>query len=105
MRWNGSSNRIADLHRGPCWKPCYAGPDVDTAPIHRSYFVRSKSGRRTDLNDQTFLKETYHPDLTGKVSLWGDYTWKVRPVMGTNLWAGETYRFLENTIVSSQSTR
>ena len=67
-------------------KPCYAGPAVDTAPIHRSYFFRSKSGKRTDLRDQTFLKETYHPDWTGKVSLYGTWYWKIRPVMGTNLW-------------------
>src|SRR2546421_7798698 len=71
-------------------KPCYAGPEVNTAPIHRSYFIRSKSGRRTDLKGLAFLKETHDPDWTGKVSLWSGYGWKVRPVMGTNLWVALT---------------
>ena len=71
-------------------KPCYAGPEVDTAPIHRSYFIRSKFGRRTDLKGLAFLKKTHDPDWTGKVSLWSGYGWKVRPVMGTNLWVALT---------------
>jgi len=71
-------------------KPCYAGPEVNTAPIHRSYFVRSKAGHRTDLKNLTFLKESHHPDWTGKVSLYSGWRWKIRPVIGTNLWVALT---------------
>src|ERR1051325_3468668 len=67
-------------------KPCYAGPEVQKAAIHRSFFVRSKEGKRTDLEHFDFLKETFHPDWTGRVDLWYGGYWKIRPVMGTNLW-------------------
>jgi hypothetical protein len=67
-------------------KPCYAGPPTQKAAIHRSFFVRDQKGKRTDLKHFEFLKEKDHPDWTGRRNLWFSYPWKVRPVIGTNLW-------------------
>ena len=73
-------------------KPCYAGPEVGRAAIHRSFFVRDRTGRRTDLAHFEFLNELYHPDWTGRRNLHFESGWIIRPVIGTNLWlALDTY--------------
>jgi hypothetical protein len=67
-------------------KPCYAGPNVGKDPIHRSFFVRDRAGKRTDLAQFDFLNEWDHPDWTGRRNLYYGDGWKIRPVIGTNLW-------------------
>jgi hypothetical protein len=80
-------------------KPCYAGPDVIKAPIHRSFFVRDRAGKRTDLAHFDFLKVKAHPDWTGRQNLHYEYGWQVRPVLATNLWvAMRTYWEREKVI-------
>lgn len=65
-------------------KPCYAGPEIDKGAFHYSYYVKQSSGSRTKVGGLTFLKHE-HQDWKDQDNLW-DHYWKVRPVMGTNLW-------------------